>query len=119
VPIRNGAFTIAGIPAGTWAVDVKAIGYEPQSELLSVTEHVGPPVLFVVNTRAQTLEAVSVVRTPGRETQILDDIVTRRKVASGAMFMPGNSWLASDVQSAPFLWRKNDTCAVMAVRTWR
>lgn len=195
-PVRDGAFSMTGLPAGTWFVEVKAIGYEPQSLLAQAAEHANTPLAFVLSRKAQTLEAVSVIGQPGRDTRILDDIVTRNKVASGTMFLPGNSWLASadtpadvlraahgfrykspvsmfvrgcgdrpkggdtlpingrkdlavyldgmrlgtglqglsdaiamrqvlaieaypDVQSAPFLWRTNDACAVVAVWTKR
>jgi hypothetical protein len=196
-PVRNGTFSLTGVPAGTWTVEVKAIGYEPQTMFADAADPARAPTTFMLERRAQTLEAMSVVGTPGRDLRILDDMVTRNKVAMGTMFMPGNSWLVAaetpadvlraargfvqrsptkvvvtgcnlgikpvtgdatidgkktlavyldgmrlgtglqglqdalamrsvlaietypDVQFAPFLWRTNDACAVMAVWTKR
>ncbi len=199
VPVRDGAFTMAALPADTWFVELKGIGVEPAARLVTVSDRATTNVVVAMNRRAQTLETVNVVGKAGRELRVLDDIALRNKVASGTVFLPGSSWLAAadtpadvlraargfiqrsptraviagcdpvnpvsgdkydekghektnlavyldgarlgtglqgladavpmrdvlaietypDVQFAPFLWRTNDACAVMAVWTRR
>ncbi len=95
--LTSGAFAIAGIPAGTWLVDARAVGYEPQSKFVSFVEGASITVDIVLTRRAQVLEAVSVIGKPGRELGVLNDIHDRMRTAAGTAFLPGNSWLASAV----------------------
>ena len=94
-PIRNGTFSLGGIPAGTWFIEAKAIGYEPRSLLVQAT--VGPPapLTLVMDKKAQTLEAVSVIGKASPNTRTLNDIVERSRTATGTVFLPGSSWLES------------------------
>ncbi|MEP6990712.1 MAG: carboxypeptidase regulatory-like domain-containing protein [bacterium] len=197
VPVHDGAFTMAALPAGTWFVELKGIGVEPAARLVTVSDRATTNVIVAMNRKAQSLETVNVVGKASRELRVLDDIALRNRVASGTVFLPGNSWLAAadtpadvlraargfiqvsptramitgcggstpvggdkveehktknlvvyldgerlgtglqgladavqmrdvlaietypDVQFAPFLWRTNDACAVMAVWTRR
>lgn len=84
---------MTSLPAGTWVVEARAIGYDAQSAMVHVAEHASAAVTIAVVKKAQTLEAVSVVGTPGRDTKILEDLVVRNRTAGGTMFLPGNSWL--------------------------
>lgn len=93
VPVHDGEFSMTGLPAGTWVVEARAIGYEAQSAMVHVAEHASAAVTIAIVKKAQTLEAVSVVGTPGRDTKILEDLVVRNRTAGGTMFLPGNSWL--------------------------
>ncbi|MEO8622725.1 MAG: carboxypeptidase regulatory-like domain-containing protein [bacterium] len=95
VAVSAGEFAIVGIPAGTWIVDARAIGYEAQSAIVHVAERSSASVTIPVAKKAQTLEAVNVVGTASRETRILGDIVARNRTWGGTTFLPGNSWLAS------------------------
>ena len=94
-PVRNGTFSLGGIPAGTWFIEVKAIGYEPRSLLVQATS--GPPALvqLVLDKKAQTLEAVSVIGKASPNTRTLNDIVERSRTATGTVFLPGSSSLES------------------------
>ena len=92
-PVRNGAFSLGGIPAGTWFIEVKAIGYEPRSLLVQATNGFPAPLTLVMDRKAQTLEAVSVIGKASRDTRILNDMVDRGRSATGTLFLPGSSWL--------------------------
>jgi hypothetical protein len=197
VRVAEGHFAIPGIPPGTWPVEIRAIGYEPQVALVHATEHASVPTTISVARRAQSLETVNVIGRASRDTRTLSELVQRTDLGGGTAFLPGNSWLASaevpadvlraargfsyrgpvkmtvrgcgpnivvsgdnvadkakkglavyldgqrlgtglqglqdaitmrdvlaieaysDVQFAPFQWRKGDTCAVIAVWTKR
>ncbi|CAN5914423.1 hypothetical protein BH11GEM1_BH11GEM1_00010 [soil metagenome] len=94
-PVRNGTFSLGSIPAGTWFIEVKAIGYEPRSLLVQATSGPPAPVLLVLDKKAQTLEAVSVIGKASPNTRTLNDIVERSRTATGTVFLPGSSWLES------------------------
>jgi len=92
-PVRNGTFSLGGIPAGTWFIELKAIGYEPRSLLVQATNGPPAPLTLVMDKKAQTLEAVSVVGKASPNTRTLNDIVERSRTATGTVFLPGSSWL--------------------------
>ena len=93
VPVSDGEFSFAGLPAGTWVVDARAIGYEAQSAIVHVADRASISVTIPIAKKAQTLEAVNVVGKVSRETRILADVVERNRTSGGTMFLPGNSWL--------------------------
>jgi Carboxypeptidase regulatory-like domain len=183
VPIENGAFSITGVPAGTWLLEARVIGYEPQSAFADVAEGAPATMTITLGQKVQLLDAVTVVGKMSGDLKTLSGIAERRRTSFGTVFMPGNSWLTSalypadvlgaargftfgrargcsgpgsakkdiavyldgarfppglgelntavtmkdvlaieaypDVISAPFLWRTNDACAVIAVWTKR
>jgi hypothetical protein len=92
-PVRNGAFTLGGIPAGTWFVEIKSLGHEPSSALLLAGDASGAPVTVVLESTPVLLEAVTVIGKANRETRILSEIVSRNATSAGTTFLPGNSWL--------------------------
>ena len=92
-PVRNGTFSLGGIPAGTWFIEVKAIGYEPRSLLVQASNGPPAPLALMMDKRAQTLEAVSVIGKASPNTRILNDMVDRGRSATGTLFLPGSSWL--------------------------
>ncbi|MEO7455355.1 MAG: carboxypeptidase regulatory-like domain-containing protein [Gemmatimonadaceae bacterium] len=91
--VRDGAFTLAQVPAGTWALEVRAFGYEPLNALVEVAEQVSVPAKITMAKEAQKLEAVNVVGKASREVKVLNEIHQRSLVAAGTQFLPGNSWL--------------------------
>ena len=92
-PVRNGTFSLGGVPAGTWFIELKAIGYEPRSQLVQATNGPPAPLTLVLDKKAQTLEAVSVIGKASPDTRTLNDIVERSRTATGTVFLPGSSWL--------------------------
>lgn len=98
VPIHDGRFSMTGLPAGTWDVEARALGFEPHSVLVQLSDQGIDSTVITITRKAQTLETVSIVGKPSRDLKVLDAIVARSRVANGTMFMPGNEWLrAADV----------------------
>ncbi|MEO7455817.1 MAG: carboxypeptidase-like regulatory domain-containing protein [Gemmatimonadaceae bacterium] len=100
-PITNGQFTIPGIPAGTWLVDARALGYAPQSALVDVGEGAQASMTIRLDARAQVLDAVTVVAKSGaKEIGILMDIKNRARMGAGTVFLPGSEALRHAVVPA-------------------
>jgi hypothetical protein len=92
-PVRNGSFTLGGIPAGTWFVEVRSLGHEPRSVMMLASDVPSVAPTLVLERTPVMLDAVTVIGKAGRETRILSDILSRSSVAAGTTFLPGNSWL--------------------------
>lgn len=93
-PVTDGQFSIAGLPAGTWLVDARAIGYEPRSALVDVADAAAATVAIRLNARAQVLDAVTVVgKSNMQEISILEGIQQRARMGSGTVFGPGSAAL--------------------------
>ncbi len=92
-PILGGAFALAGIPAGTWVVEARAIGYEPHSSLIDVADRGSANVRFTLNRRAQMLGAMTVIGKPSGGLKVLNEIVGRSRTTAGKVFLPGHAAL--------------------------
>ncbi len=96
VPVTDGQFAIPGVPAGTWVVDVRALGYDPKSAMVDVADGQPASVSVRLNVRAQVLDAVSVVgRANTKEIGVLIGIKERARMGSGTVFLPGSDALRS------------------------
>lgn len=93
--IVDGAFSIPGVQAGTWMLEARVIGYEPQSMLVDVVQGAPVSVPITLGAKVQLLDAVSVIGTPGRNLKTLSEIAERRRTSFGTVFLRGNSWLES------------------------
>ncbi len=93
VPIRDGEFTLTGLPIGTWLVSVRAIGLAADSMLFDVTEGEQAARTITVGDRVPRLDPVSVIgERSTREARILDDVLRRHRAGAGTAFLPGNEW---------------------------
>ena len=93
-PVTNGQFNLPGIPAGTWVVDARALGYEPRSAMVDVGEGMPASATIRLNARAQVLDAVSVVgKSNNKEISVLVGIKDRARMGSGTVFLPGSEVL--------------------------
>ena len=92
-PVRNGSFTLGGIPAGTWFVEVKSLGHDPQTVMMLAGDVSSTATTVVLERTPVVLDAVTVIGKAGREARILSDILSRNSTAAGTTFLPGNSWL--------------------------
>ena len=99
-PVTNGAFTIPNVPPGTWLVESRVIGYEPQSTLVDVAEGAPATLTVAVGRKAQVLDAVTVVGKASPDIKVLNDLVKRNRAGGGTMFLPGNVWLESAIYPA-------------------
>ena len=95
VPVLHGDFSVTALPPGTWVVEVRAIGYEPKTMLVHVSEAASATAAITLDERAQVLNAVAVKGRPGGAEKILSAIASRRSVSVGTVFLPGNDWLES------------------------
>lgn len=93
VPVLNGAFSMTGVPAGTWVVEAQAIGYEPQSALVEFAEQSSAATSITLTRRATMLGAINVIGKPSGGLKVLDDIQARSRVTSGTIFLPGSQAL--------------------------
>ena len=100
VPVRNGDFSFAGLPSGSWVVEARAIGYEPHAALIDVSESRVASLTLMLSERAQVLDAVTVLGKPGGDTKILAGIASRRASSVGSVFLRGNEWLESALDPA-------------------
>ena len=103
VPVVNGEFSMSGIPAGSWMVEARAIGFEPRSAMVDFSDGGVASTSLTLGERAQVLDAVSVIGKPGGDTKILSAIASRRTVSVGSVFLPGNEWLESSYDPADVL----------------
>ena len=99
-PIENGTFSIAGLPPGSWPVEARVIGYEPQSVLVDVREQGIASSTITLGARAQMLSAITVMGKRGGDAKILSAIASRRSTSTGTVFLPGNSYLESSYDPA-------------------
>ena len=107
VPIRNGEFVMSHLPAGTWAVEVRAIGHEPRAALVDLPAAGVVATTITIGDRTRVLGAITVRGTRGGDDRILRAIASRRSTSTGSVFLPGDPYLASSydpadvVRSAP------------------
>lgn len=94
-PVQNGAFSLAGVPAGTWSVEARVIGYEPGLAFVDVVEGAPATLRLTVGPRVQVLEAINVVGKMSRDVKVLQEVAARRRTAAGTVFLSGNAWLES------------------------
>jgi hypothetical protein len=95
VPIENGRFVVAGLPAGTWIAEARVIGVEPRAVLVTAADSAVAPTAITVDNGVQLLEAVSVIGKPDRQLRVLDEVLRRQRVGSGSTFLPGHPAIRS------------------------
>jgi hypothetical protein len=103
VAVLRGEFSMPALPAGTWPVQTRAIGYEPQSSVVDVAERATVTVRIAMNRKPQSLATINVVGKAGRELKVLSDIELRSRVSGGTMFLPGNSYLESALDASDII----------------
>jgi hypothetical protein len=103
VPITDGLFSMTELPAGTWTLDARAIGYEPRSAAVEIPERGVATATITMGQRVQMLDTMAVVARRTQNSKIIDDLLERRRVAAGTSFLPGNSWLATAIFPADVL----------------
>jgi hypothetical protein len=98
--VENGAFSIEGVPPGTWLIEARVIGWTPQAAFVDVAAEAPANVSFAVTEKVQMLDAINVVGKPSGDLKILNEVLERGRTSFGTMFMPGNSWLESAMYPA-------------------
>lgn len=91
IPIDSGIATLGALPNGTWAVDVRAIGYEPGSALVDAEAATPTETTIRIGRMPQMLAAVSIVANASKADQaILDAILLRMRSAWGTLVLPSD-----------------------------
>jgi len=103
VPVVDGSFTITGVPLGTWLLEARVIGYQPQSALVDVMGSAPTKTRLTVDTKVQVLDAISVIGKPTGDLKVLGEIDKRSRTSFGTLFLPGNQWLETALYPADVL----------------
>lgn len=93
VPIQNGSFTVNDMPPGTWAVEIRSIGFDPQSFFVDAAVSGSDSTTITISDRPVHLDVVSIVGKVTRDTKVLNDVLFRKRYGSGTVFLPDNPWL--------------------------
>jgi hypothetical protein len=95
VPVSDGRFTMSSLPAGSWTVSARAIGYAPAEATVVLTAHSHVQPTITLGKRVQTLDEVQVVAKSHDDTRGLDEIRDLRKLGIGTIFLAGDPALAT------------------------
>ena len=93
VPLQDGTFVLADLPLGSWEVEARVIGAEPQSMLVHATDSGTVAATITVTDNAQRLSTVTVMGRRDRNVRTLNEILERQRSSFGTTFMPGNAEL--------------------------
>jgi len=91
VPLQDGSFVLADLPLGSWEVEARVIGAEPQTMLVHATDTGTVTTIITVSDNAQRLSAVTVMGRRDRNVRTLNEILERQRSNFGTAFMPGNA----------------------------
>ncbi|MHB1312546.1 MAG: carboxypeptidase-like regulatory domain-containing protein, partial [Gemmatimonadaceae bacterium] len=91
VPLQDGNFVLSDLPLGSWEVEARVIGAEPQTMLVHATESGVVATTITVNDAAQRLSAVTVMGRRDRNVRTLNEILARQRSSFGTSFMPGSA----------------------------
>jgi hypothetical protein len=95
VPIEAGAFVLGDLPQGTWVVETRVMGSDPQSVLVNATDSAATLAAITVADQAQHLGAVTVVGKKDANSLLLDEVLRRKRIGMGTVFLPGSPALKS------------------------
>ena len=95
VAIQDGGFVIGDLPAGSWVVEARVIGVEPLSMMVDAVDGVPTPAQMTVGDRTQQLDAVTIVGKKDQNLQLLDEILRRKRIGMGTVFLPDSPALKS------------------------
>ncbi|MDP1858069.1 MAG: carboxypeptidase-like regulatory domain-containing protein, partial [Gemmatimonadaceae bacterium] len=95
VPIRDGNFVLGDLPVGSWVLESRVIGTQSQMSLLTASEHTSAPAEINVGEALQTLEAVTILGVRDANTRRLEDILRRKRLGMGTVFLPDSPALKS------------------------
>jgi hypothetical protein len=111
VSIDRGEAVIRDVPAGTWVVSIRALGYRPQTVVLDAPTN-DQETTIILSRGAHTLDAVVTnAKRAERDSAVVRDIDGRMRIASGTLIRGDNLAVvnaseASDAIRAArgFLW---------------
>jgi hypothetical protein len=95
VPIEAGTFVLGDLPQGTWVVEARVMGSDPQSVLVNARDSAATTAAIAVSDQAQHLDAVTVVGKKDANALLLDEVLRRKRIGMGTVFLPGSPALKS------------------------
>ncbi len=95
VPIRDGEFLLNDIPQGSWVIEAREIGSEPQMKLISARDSALTAVEMRIGESLQRLEAITVVGKRDASTRLLEEVLRRKRIGMGTVFLPNSVALKS------------------------
>jgi hypothetical protein len=100
-PIDSGKAAFAGLPSGTWVVDVRAIGYEPSTVFLDAEDETPAATTVRMDRMPFSLAPVSIVENANvAERKILDAISQRMLANGGSLILPDNLSLRNAIYAS-------------------
>ncbi|MHB8839876.1 MAG: MSCRAMM family protein [Gemmatimonadaceae bacterium] len=97
VAVKDGDFTVANVPAGTWVARARVIGLDPQDVLVTAADSAVVATTITVPNGSQRLDAVTVIGKRDRNLDVLDDVLRRQRIGMGTTFLPGHPALRSAI----------------------
>ncbi|MEO8622034.1 MAG: carboxypeptidase-like regulatory domain-containing protein [bacterium] len=92
--IVDGSFSVSRLPPGTWAVEVRALGFDPRRALVDLSAYATTSLRLVIKNNAQLLAGMTVVGVASADRKKMVEILDRQRVGFGTWFMPGDERLA-------------------------
>jgi hypothetical protein len=90
VPIANGHFSILNLPAGSWPVEIRALGYTTAGTIVDVPETGIASANLVLAEKAAVLEGMTITAASSADIRTLEMIMVRKRVGFGTFFLPGD-----------------------------
>lgn len=95
VPVRDGEFVLRDLPPGSWVIDIRAMGTEPSATLLTASDSTITDFALHIGASLQRLEAVTVIGKRDANTRLLEEVLRRKRIGMGTVFLPGSPALQS------------------------
>jgi hypothetical protein len=89
----EGRFSIAGLPAGTFTAEARAIGFEPKRIAVDLSDKTPASVEFKFNERVQELSRVTIMGKPRRTPNDINDFLRRARTGMGHYIMASDEVL--------------------------
>jgi hypothetical protein len=118
--IVDGRFTIDGLPAGSWAIEGRSLGYTPGGVIIDVHPDTVASANIVLVERVHVLAGVTVTGMSSEDVRTLNYVLLRKRVGFGTFVLPGDRRLtqaldlADVVKMAPGFRRGKDTIEARA-----
>jgi hypothetical protein len=123
--IVDGRFSLDGLPAGSWAMEARSLGYTPGGVIIDVLADTVASATIVLVERVHVLDGVTVTGMSSEDVQTLNYVLARKRVGFGTFVLPGDRRLiqaldlADVVKMAPGFRRGQDTIEARAVGSGR
>ena len=94
----DGTFTLTGLPSGTFSVEARLLGFEPERKAVDLASAVPAVVDFTFSDRVRQLSRVVVVGKASRGDRDIDDFVRRSRNGMGHYITAADPLLANAME---------------------